>query len=174
MAQGLLQHRLDELGFEARVHSAGRLYDDAEVSSGSVAALRARGLDISSHRSRTTTREMLRDADLVLAMERAHVREAVVLERSVWPRAFTLKELVRRGGQLGPRKPDEELVDWLARVHAGRSSQDLLGSGSDDDVADPIGGPDELYARTADEIDTLLRRVVDLAFAPAAPAARRP
>jgi protein-tyrosine phosphatase len=166
MAEGLLRHRLDRLGVPARVHSAGRLYEGEPVSTGSVDALRARGLDITAHRSRRTTAALLQGADLVLAMERAHVREAVALEPSVWPRTFTLKELVRRGEAVGPRRHRESLAEWLDRVGRGRGRAELLGSDPVDDVADPIGGPPGLYARTAEEIDGLLDRLVVLAFAP--------
>ena len=61
-----------------------------------------------------------RRADLVLGMSRAHVRHAVVIAPEIWPRAFTLKELLRRGMETGPRRPGEPVADWLARVHEGR------------------------------------------------------
>src|SRR5260370_36108888 len=66
-------------------------------------AMAARGLDISAHRSRRVTAEDLERADLTLAMARGHLRHAVVTAPAVWPRAFTLRELVRRGGAIGRR-----------------------------------------------------------------------
>ena len=35
------------------------------------------------------------------------------------------------------------------------------------DIADPIGGPDRLYEQTASELEELLDRFVELAFAAA-------
>jgi hypothetical protein len=87
----------------------------------------------------------LQRADLVLGMERAHVRHSVLLEPEAWPRAFTLKELVRRGAELGPRPPVESPGAWLARAHEGRDRPDLLGDSPLDDVADPYGGPSSAY-----------------------------
>src|SRR4029453_12414081 len=43
----------------------------------------------------------------------------------------TLKELVRGGASRGPRRPDETVFDWLARVAAGRHSADLMGEDDD-------------------------------------------
>ena len=168
MAEVLLRHRLEQLGIDATVHSAGRLYDGEQASPGSAAAMAARGLDLGRHRSRLTTPDLLAGADLVLTMERAHVREAVGTNPVAWPKTFTLKELVRRATHVGPRHPEQPLGDWLAALHEGRKTADLMGASPDDDVADPIGGPPELYERTAVEIEALVDRLVDLAFAPAA------
>ena len=74
---------------------------------------------------------------------------------AAWPRSFTIRELVRRGDQAGRRPPGEDLAGWLARVHAGRSRQDLLGDSAEDDIADPIGGPLSGYQRTAEELRRL-------------------
>ena len=164
MAQVLLQHRLDGLGVQARVHSAGELRGGVAASAGSVRAMAARGLDLGAHRSRTMTADQLRGADLVIGMARRHVREAVLAAPEAWPRTFTLKELVRRGEQAGPRPPGEPLETWLARVGVGRRPSDLLGDGPGDDVADPIGSPDPVYERTAAELCDLVDRLVELAF----------
>ncbi len=129
----------------------------------------AQGLDLERHRSRAFTAEHLAGADLVLAMARRHVREAVLALPEAWPRTFTLKELVRRGEEAARRRPDQSLGGWLARVHAGRRTSDLLGDDPTDDVEDPIGAPDRIYDATAAELDDLVSRLVDVGFAPAAP-----
>ena len=167
MAEVLLRQRLADLGVEARVASAGLLQSGQPASAHGIDILRGRGLDMSTHRSRTMTREMLSAADLLVAMAREHVREAVVMDPGLWPRTFTLKELVRRGEATGRRQAGEPLADWLARVGQGRRVSDLTGSSPDDDVADPIGGPRSAYERTAMELDGLLDRLVAVAFAPA-------
>ncbi len=165
MAQVLLQHRLDASGIEAHVHSAGELRGGVPASPGSVRAMAARGLDLDQHRSRALSAELLRGADLVVTMARRHVREAVLACPEAWPRTFTLKELVRRGGEVGPRRKDQSLAAWLAEVGADRRPSDLLGDTTTDDVADPIGSPDHAYERTAAELSELIDRLVDLAFA---------
>ena len=122
------------------------------------------GLDISGRRSRRVTVADLTWANLVLGMCREHVRHAVVTAPETWPRAFTLKELVRRGEQAGPRGPREPLAAWLARVHEGRERAALLGDSPADDVADPMGGPPQAYAGTAALLDELLGRLARLCW----------
>jgi len=165
MAEVLLRHRLGDLGVDARVASAGMLQSGQPASAHGVDILGGRGLDMTTHRSRAISRELLGSADLILAMAREHVREAVVLDPALWPRTFTLKELVRRGEAAGPRRQDESLQEWLARVAQGRRVADLTGSSPADDVEDPYGGSRAAYERLATELDDLLDRLVAVTFA---------
>ncbi|MBW3615513.1 MAG: low molecular weight protein arginine phosphatase [Actinobacteria bacterium] len=162
MAEGMLRHRLAARGHGARVHSAGLLDAGRPASAHGVDVLGARGIDLGSHRSRTLTAELVRGADLVLGMARMHVREAVVLVPAAWPRAFTLKELVRRGEEIGPRSAGQPLEEWLSKAHAGRSRSDLMGDSDLDDIFDPIGSPRSRYEATAAEIEDLTDRLVAL------------
>ena len=164
MAEALLRRRLLELGETPRVHSAGLRADGLEPSKGAVEVLGLRGLDVSGHRSRRMTETMLDEADLVVCMAREHLKEAVVLHPPVWPRTFTLKELVRRAEQVGARAPGQPFDEWLDKLHAGRNRTELLGASTVDDVADPIGMPTEMYERTATEIAALVDRLVDLGW----------
>ena len=164
MAEAFLRHRLEELGVDARVHSAGLLDDGRPAASEGVRVLERMGIDTSRHRSRRMTYAMLEGSDLVLCMAREHLREAVLLSPDAWPRSFTLKEIVRRGEQAGPRAADQPFEEWLAKLHAGRSRSDLLGSSDDDDVADPIGGSRNVYQGTANEIHELVDRLVGLGW----------
>ena len=104
----------------------------------------------------------MQSADLVLGMEQAHVRYSVLLEPEAWFRSFTLKELVRRGSELGPRPPVESPGAWLARAHEGRDRPDMLGDSPLDDVADPYGGPSSAYEAALTEIGDLVDRLVSL------------
>ncbi|MFN2606289.1 MAG: hypothetical protein ABR511_00120, partial [Acidimicrobiales bacterium] len=167
VAEALLRQRLADLGVPARVRSAGLLRSGERASEHGQELLAARGFDLSGHRSRAVTREILLGADLVLGLARQHVREAVVAAPEVWPRAFTLKELVRRGESFGARSSGEAFEDWLARMGAGRTPADLMGSSPDDDVPDPIGQPRSAYERMVADLDDLLDRLVLAAWAPA-------
>jgi hypothetical protein len=75
-----------------------------------------------------------------------------------------LKELVRRGEGVGPRRADEELEEWLAKVSEGRDRRDLLGSSNVDDVVDPIGGPPSMFEQVAVEIQGLCVSLTDLVW----------
>ncbi|MGH9000212.1 MAG: low molecular weight phosphatase family protein, partial [Acidimicrobiia bacterium] len=115
-----------------------------------------------AHRSRRLTSEAARDADLVVAMAREHIREVVAACPAAWPRAFTLKELVRRGERAGARPAGMTVGEWLAGLHAGRRPDQLMRASPDDDVADPIGRPRPDYERTAAELDDLTARLARL------------
>jgi len=104
----------------------------------------------------------LQRADLVLGMERAHVRHAVLLEPEAWPRTFTLKELVRRGAELGSRPPGESPARGLARAHEGRDRPDMLGTPCSMMSPNPYGGPSSAYEAAVIEIEDLVDRLVSL------------
>ena len=122
------------------------------------------GLDVNGHRSRPVTAGDLRGAALILGVARQHVRHAVVTEPDSWPRAYTLKEIVRRGGHWRVRRQDEPLQDWLAGVGEGRERAALLGDAAEDDVADPVGGPMRAYAAAAAEIEHFTRQLAGLCW----------
>jgi protein-tyrosine phosphatase len=164
MTAALLNRRLGALLSPVAVRSAGLLQEGEPPSPGAISALVPYSLDISGYRSHRVTVADLTWADLVLGMAREHVRHAVVTAPDTWPRAFTLKELVRRGEEIGPAKPGEPLADWLDRVHEGRDRTALLGDSPVDDVADPMGGPPRAYADTAALLDELTGRLAGLCW----------
>jgi protein-tyrosine-phosphatase len=155
MAQAMLSARLAARGITGPVHSAGLVGDDRPPPAEVASVLAARGFDVRGHRSHVVTREDIAAAGLVLGLAREHVRHAAVLAPDAWPRAFTLRELVRRGGQAGARAPGEPLAAWLGRAGADRSRRDLLGRNPDDDVPDPYGLPLAAYQATAGLLDGL-------------------
>ena len=120
MAQAMLSARLAARGVTAGVGSAGLLAGDRRPPPEVISVMAARGIDVSRHRSRVVTAEDLAAADLILGLAREHVRHAAVLLPAAWPRAFTLRELVRRGQQAGSARPGEPLGHWLDRAADGR------------------------------------------------------
>ncbi len=165
MAQALLADRLAALGRAVTVRSGGMLGGGEPPCPQAVSVMAGYGLDISAHRSRRVAAGDFERADLTLAMGRENLRYAVVEAPAVWPRAFTVKELVRRGEGIGPRLPGESLAGWLGRAHQGRERAALLGDSADDDVADPAGGPRRGYAETAATLGGLLGRLTRLCWA---------
>jgi protein-tyrosine phosphatase len=164
MAQAMLSARLAARGVTTGVASAGVLAGDRRAPPEVISVMADRGLDVSRHMSRVVTAEDLEDADLILGLAREHVRHAAVLLPAAWPRAFTLRELVRRGRQAGPRAPGEPLGHWLDRAADGRDRAALLGCSPADDVADPVGGPLPAYQATAYLLDLLARDLVELGW----------
>ena len=150
--------QLHQLNVE--VMTAGFSPEGLPATSATVDIAADLGLDLRNHASRAVSRAILEGADLVLGMERLHVREAVVLEPSIWPRAFTLPEIVRRAELASPRSPGEPLRAWLEFLSFGRDRRDLMGSSPDDDVRDPTSDWTVDHATTAALIDDLIRRLV--------------
>lgn len=164
LTAAVLGRRLAEHGVAAEVDSAGLFGGALPVPADVATAASAYGLDLSDHRSRQVVAEDVRGADLVVGMERAHVRELVLLSPERWPATYTLRELVRRGAAVGACRPDQTLDGWLRDVNTGRRPADLLGASSDDDVADPMGGPPAAYDAMAAEVATLTAELVRLGW----------
>jgi protein-tyrosine phosphatase len=164
MSEALLARKIAEFGMRVPVCSAGLVGEGEPAPPEVISAMASYGLDVSHHRSHLVSAMDLGKAGLVLAMAREHVRHAVVTAPAVWPHVFTLKELARRGVQVGPRMPAEPLDGWLARVHHGRARAALLGNSDDDDVADPFGGPPDAYLATAALLDNLVSQVAELGW----------
>src|SRR4051794_31831273 len=162
MAEALLRERLRARGIASTVSSAGITFEGRAATDEAVRAAAKYGVDVTAHRSRLLNRHLVERADLIIGMERLHAREAVVLGDALLPRTFTLKELVRRGESIGPRRRDEPIESWLRRVGAGRRAMELLGESPDDDVADPYLGSSKVYAGCVAELDGLTHRLVDL------------
>jgi len=169
MAAALLARRLAVLGVTTLVSSAGMIRCGDPPLPDVISAMASYGIDIAPHRSRVARATDLHRASLVLAMARDNLRYAVTIEPEAWPRAFTLRELVRRGEQIGPRAPGEPFADWLFRAQAGRERSSLLGYSAEDDIADPAGGSRRAYSETASLLDRLVLRLAELGWAHADP-----
>ncbi len=98
LAAALLQRALTDRGIEGMdVSSAGTgAWDGAPVSEGAYLVGLERGLDLSAHRARLLTRELIEEADLVLTMARHH--RARVDELGGEGRVFVLGEYAGREG----------------------------------------------------------------------------
>jgi protein-tyrosine phosphatase len=166
MAQAFLARELAVRGVAATVRSAGTAGHAAAPPAEVVSVMAGHGLDVSAHRGRQLTGADLTAADLVLTLAREHLRHAVVAVPEAWPRAFTVREAVRRGREAGGPLPGEPLAAWLGRLHTGRSRMALLGDSPDDDVADPVGGPLRDFAATADGLAGLMAELADLGWHP--------
>jgi protein-tyrosine-phosphatase len=169
MAAALLARRLSELGVATRVRSAGMLRGGDPPLPEVISVMARYGIDLAAHRSRVAGAADLVRASLVLAMARDNLRYAVVTEPGAWPRAFTLRELIRRGERIGPRLPGEPFADWLSRAHDGRQRMALLGDSAEDDVPDPAGEPLRAYADVARLLDRSVARLAELGWAHAGP-----
>jgi len=97
LAASLLERALQERGLEVGVTSAGTgAWDGAPASEGAYLVGLERGLDLSGHRARLLTRELVDRADLILTMARHH--RARVDELGGEGKVFVLGEYAGKGG----------------------------------------------------------------------------
>ncbi len=174
IAEGSLRSALEgRFGAGApSVDSAGTQgWEGAGAQPGSVAAAAERGLDLSGHVARLLTGEMIRGADLILAMAAEHRHFVEILDPGSLSRTFSLKELVRLLDALptaGPSPDAASLADRVAEAHELRRGG-FAGNPYDQDVADPLGQPQGVYRAIAWELDTWIDRLVDGLFGAAQP-----
>jgi protein-tyrosine phosphatase len=156
------RHEVDGVGIE----SAGTMLgaDGRPASDGAFRAMEKRDLDLGDHISQPVMADMVEQADLILTMERAHIRALINMEPDAYPRTYTLLEFARRAPAIEPRRADQAMADWLDEVHTGRTGRGHLGTSPDDDIDDPIGRRQAQYDRCADQIAEALDIALSAAF----------
>lgn len=133
--------------------SAGFLRSGVPCPPHLVRVLGDRGVDLSGHRSRSLTPEIIAQSDLIATMEVQHVREVATIEPSALGRTVPLLELDRL---LHGPSDLSTVMDLLA----ARDPRAYLGTGSSDDVPDPYGRSRRQYRRAVDLIDQVVGRLV--------------
>jgi protein-tyrosine phosphatase len=134
MAEVLAAREIARQGANVEVRSAGIAAEEgAPASSGALRAAARAGLDLRSHRGRLLDSDLVEWADLVLTMSPSHTD--VVEDLGGADRVEVITDFaVGRGGIAGRRS-------------AG--------------VSDPIGGNDEAYHETLQQLDGLVRRALE-------------
>jgi len=123
-------------------------------------------IGLTTHRSHRPRRTDVTEANLIIGLQRQHVREAVLASHKgeAWNRTFTLWELVRRGFRAGHDHRDDRSMRGLGELHRGRRSEELLGASPLDDVSDPFGKSLSEYQTTAETLADLVQALSTLAF----------
>jgi protein-tyrosine-phosphatase len=98
MAASLLERTLEQSGLrDIEVLSAGiGAWEGAPASEGAYLVMLEDGLDLSAHRARLLTPELIESADLILTMSRSHLGR--VRELGAGSRAHLLGEFAGRAG----------------------------------------------------------------------------
>lgn len=153
MMEALLQSMLDQrLGAGAAiVRSSGFGPVGLPPIDDAVAAMARRGLDVSAHRSRSTTAALVDGADLIVTAERDHVVRISALSPAAFARAMTLPEFLDRaaGAPLDVAGPPRA---WVEQVSAERTAGAYLGDAIAE-VADPTGSMPKAFERAAVAIE---------------------
>ena len=149
------------LGPGVTVASAGtRAVVGEPVSAPMVPLLVGAGGSADGFVARQVTEAMVRSADLVLPLTRAHRSAVVELAPAAVRRTFTLRELARLAQEVGtgalPAGTPAERLAALVPLAAARRGQRVVAA-SEDDVEDPYGRGDAVYATSFAQ----LREAVD-------------
>jgi protein-tyrosine-phosphatase len=146
MMAALLESVLtDRLG-EGRVvvRSSGFGPEGIPAIDEAVTAMKRRGLDVSQHRSRTTTAALVDAADVIITAERDHVVKIAALSPPAFRRTMTLPELLARGADSPLAEPDAlsepgaAVRSWVESLIAGRTAGAYLREPVPE-VPDPTG-----------------------------------
>ena len=127
VAEALLRQRLEERDLEGwTVRSAGTwAIQERGAAQNSIRVLAERGIDISHHRSRMVSSELLEEADLILCMESSHV-EAL---RAEFPEAASRIHLLSEmaGESFSVSDPYREPLEQYERM--ANTLADLIDGG---------------------------------------------
>lgn len=160
LAEAMVRARLDHLGVSvSSAGTRGRVGDPP--ASGSVALAGQRGLDITGHRSRPATPDLIAGADLVLTMSERHRERCSPLATGAAARTFTIEEFVRLLEVVPPGTPTSGGTDRLlqARDAAHRARASSPRGPDAEDVADPIRLPWEAWLTMGEHLDLLVGRL---------------
>jgi len=143
MAEGIFKAMAEndpDMSGRFTAESAGLGADACEPASGNAVDVLERewGIDISSHKARPLTEDMVSKADLILAMTRRHKHMIVSMFPEHENKVYTLKEYVSEKNHTG----DMEEYDFTL------------------DITDPYGASRQAYGRCAREIGNALERLV--------------
>ena len=189
MAEAILTRLAEEKGVVVSVRSAGLFaMDGADASENTRKVLEERGIR-HSHRARSVDPELIEWADLILTMTMSHKWRLISTNPDSVDKVYTLKEYALIDGKTRERirRLEEMVAELAARKALTGGKGELPRSGTEEDVrhleesiirerkaleregvslddldiSDPFGGDVEIYRRCADELEELLRRLVD-------------
>jgi len=154
MMAALLESMLaDRLGpGQVEVGSSGFGPEGIAAISDAVVAMSRRGLDVSAHRSRSTTAALVDGADVIVTAERDHVVKIAALSRPAFARAMTLPELLERAADVPPTADRGGVRAWAESLTAGRTAGTYLRAPIPE-VADPTGASASVFEAAVVEIE---------------------
>ena len=106
MAEYVLQEELSKEGVEdVLVESAGVIaYDGDHAASRAIEEMRRHGVDMTGHRTRRLTRQMIEEAEMILVMEQGHLHAVLQSSPSAKEKTFLMASFV-------PGHSDQEIGD---------------------------------------------------------------
>jgi len=150
MAEGMLKYILQDYTYhDVNVKSAGTsVFMNQPANEKAVTIMEEVGIDISRHKSQPLNDTLISQADIILTMTYAHKVNVQHSFPHATEKIFTLKEHLTY--LLGEKGTFQDLDDSL----------DIFQW----DITDPYGKNLEEYRKTAQEIKTVLERIIELTF----------
>lgn len=116
MAEAILKDKLKGKDLDIRVMSAGTaVFGEGKASGHAIKVMADRGIDLSAHRAKGLTREMIEEADLILTMTRDHKRAVLSIAPEAEGKVFTLKEYVLDRESIDGI--ERQLLELMDRIH---------------------------------------------------------
>lgn len=130
MAEGIAKKLAQEYMLDVDMSSAGTAAPEGKPATDfAVEAAKHWDIDISLHRSRALTEELVKGSDLILAMGSENVEQVLALDPGAYAKTYMIKSFPE------PYRPGQERIE------------------------DPIGRNLEDYNQTFLELDELIRRI---------------
>ena len=162
MMAAMLRAMLDDRLGEGAVHisSAGFGPVGLPPIDDAVDAMRRRGLDVSAHRSSTTTAVLVDGSDLILTAERNHVVKIAAMSRDAFRRAMTLPEFLAaaaaQGGHDLESDTGADVRSWVESLTEDRTASAYLRDAVPE-VADPTGSTPRAFEVAVSAIEQQCR-----------------
>ena len=151
-AERALAHELDSDRFS--VSSAGVMgFDGSGIDPAMANQARRFGIDVRGFQSRRLDQTILTSSDLVLTATRDHRSLVLEIEPSVVQRTFTINEVAFLVETMEPVAISDLVTNLAMRRHLVQGKDLAL------DIVDPIGGDYEMYASTAERIQSATSKV---------------
>ncbi|WP_298462487.1 low molecular weight phosphatase family protein [uncultured Cellulomonas sp.] len=115
----------------------------------------AAGASVAGFAARQLTEAILKESDLVLALTKAHRSRIVAMHPGAVRRTFTLRELARLAAGIDPAAlPEGSTAERLAALIPLAAAQRGMQAGvtGSDDVVDPWGHSDDVFAQSFAEL----------------------
>ena len=145
MLDSMLVRRVGRRAFV--VESAGFAEEGFPPIPPAVDAMAKRGLDVSDHRSRLLTVDLIDACDLILTAERDHVVRVATMSSAAFARSMTLPrfvELSDPGTGTEDARGARRLREWVEELTADRTPREYL-SADIGEIADPTGAPPRIF-----------------------------
>jgi len=143
MTEGIMKSTINDKNLDIDVSSAGisAIIGD-KASNNAVIVLNELGIDLSYHRAKQVTDNMLRESDLVLTMTKQHKDILLRSFKDLEDKIYTLKEFTKEG--LSNEKSND------------------LSMNKSFDIQDPYGGNYDVYKSCSMELEIEVKRVLDI------------